>query len=85
MTTAKVKLVDGSVDIFNTEKYILSPVKLMHPDILEVWIFTDGKKIAHVKRHFQKFYKTFLYKPVQQELKPEGEEAPAAEEVKENT
>ena len=84
MITVKVKLVHGSVEVFNTERYLLSPVKEMHPDILEVWIYAEGKKLAHLKRHFQKIYKKFFYKPVQQELKPEGEEAPAVEEKTKN-
>ena len=82
MITVKVKLVHGNIEIFETKSYNLSPVKEMHPDILEVWIYAEGKKLAHLKRHFQKFYKVFLYKPVKQALNPEGEEAPA-EEVKE--
>lgn len=84
MITVKVKLVHGNIEVFETESYNLSPVKQMHPGILEVWVYAEGKKLAHIKRHFQKFYKKFLYKPVQEELKPEGEKALVAEEKKEN-
>lgn len=74
MITVKVKLVDGNTDIFTTEKYMVSSIKEMHPAILDVQVYADRKRLIHRRRYFQWFYKKFLYKPVQQELKPEDAE-----------
>jgi hypothetical protein len=41
----------------------------MHPDILEVSVYSGDKRIAHSKRHFQGVYKKFFYKPLQKEEK----------------
>ena len=43
----------------------------MHPDLLVVDMYAGSKKIAHARRHFQWFYKKFLYKPLQTTLKAE--------------
>ena len=74
MITVKLKTVHNPCEIFETEKYIVSTIKEMHTYILEVMVYTEGRKIYHCKRHFQWFYKKFLYKPVQQEIKPEETE-----------
>ena len=71
MVTVKVKLVNGSVEIFETNSYVVSPIKDMHPDILDVKVYIDTKLTKHVHRKLQWFYKKFLYKPIQQELKSE--------------
>lgn len=65
MVTVKVKTVHGTTEIFETEKYIISTIKDMHPDILEVSVYFGDKRIAHSKRHFQGIYKKFFYKPLQ--------------------
>lgn len=80
MITVKVKLVDGNTDIFTTDKYMIAPIKQMHPAILDVKVYADRKLMIHKRRAFQWFYKKFQYKPVQQELKPEGAEAPKPEQ-----
>jgi hypothetical protein len=82
MLTVKVKLIDGSVDIFTTEKYLISTKEDLHPAILDVKVYAEGKRIARRRRHFHWYYKRFVYKPVQQELTPESAEAaPAAPEA----
>ena len=69
MFICKVKTVHGTTEIFETEKYIISTVKDMHPDILEVSVYSGDKRIAHSKRHFQGVYKKFFYKPLREEVK----------------
>lgn len=71
MITVKLKTVHGTIENFTTDKYMVSPVKDMHPDILDVKVYAGSKCIIHKKRHFQVIYKKFIYKPIQQELKPE--------------
>lgn len=77
MVTVRVKLVDGNIEVFTTDKYMVSSVKDMHSAILDAKVYAGSKCIVHRHRWFQKFYKKFIYKPVQQELKPEDAE-PAA-------
>ena len=72
MVTVKVKTVKDTVEVFNTESYIIGPKKDLHPDLLDVKVYAGSKCVKHVKRHFQWFYKKFLYKPLQTELKPEN-------------
>lgn len=74
MITVKVKLVNGNVEIFKTESYVVSKVKDMHSAILDVKVYADRKRLIHRKRHFQWFYKKFLYRPEQTELKPANSE-----------
>ena len=63
--TVKLKLVNGSTEIFKTENYMLSKVKDMHPDILDCKVYHEsGKLLAHRRRRFQKFYIKFQYKPL---------------------
>lgn len=77
MFILKFKLVDGSIQLAQKESFELSPVRIMHPDILEVTAYTsEGKKLAKVKRHFQKYYIKYKYKP----LPPEETEEPKTEE-----
>lgn len=76
----KLKLVNGNIEMFETENYVVSKVKEMHPDILDVKVYTtSGKLIAHRRRWRQRFYKKYLYKPVSVELKPDAESAPIPE------
>lgn len=72
MVTVKVKTVRDTVEVFNTESYVIVKKKDLHPDLLEVTVYAGSRKVYHMRRWFQKFYKKFLYKPVQQVLKPEG-------------
>ena len=69
MVTVKVKTVHNTVEVFNTESYVIGKKKDMHPDILEVSVYSGNKRIAHSKRHFQGVYKRFFYKPLQEEVK----------------
>lgn len=76
----KLKLVNGNIEMFETENYVVSKVKEMHPDILDVKVYNaSGKLIAHRRRWRQRFYKKYLYKPVSVELKPDAESAPIPE------
>ena len=74
--TVIVKLVNGSTEIFNTENYVLSKTKDMHPDILDCKVYHDsGKLLAHCRRAFPKFYIKHIYKP----LPPESTRTPNAD------
>ena len=64
MITVRLKTIHKTTEVFTTEKYIVCCTKEMHPDILCVDVYENGKKICHLKRHFQWFYKKFLYKPL---------------------
>lgn len=70
--TVKAKLVDGTFDIFTTEKYTVSTLENMHPAILEVEVFADcGKRLIKLKRKHQKRYIKYEYKPLPEEEKAE--------------
>lgn len=71
MVTVKVKTIHNTIEIFNTESYVIGKKKDMHPDLLTIDVYAGSRKVFHTSRHFQWFYKKFLYKPVQQELKSE--------------
>lgn len=71
MVTVKVKTVKNAFEVFNTESYIVGPKKGLHPDILDVKVYAGSRCVIHMKRHFQWFYKKYLYKPVQLESKQE--------------
>lgn len=64
MVVVKLKLVNGNTEIFCTENYVVCPVKVMHPDILDVKVYAGTKVIKHSRRRFQWFYKKYLYKPL---------------------
>ena len=72
MVIVKVKTIHNTTEIFNTEAYTIGKKKDMHPDLLDVKVYAGSRMVYHIKRHFQWFYKKFLYKPVQTELKPEN-------------
>ena len=78
MIVVKLKLVNGSTDIFVTDKFLVSSIKEMHPDILDAKVFAGNKLISHTHRKFHWFYKKFLYKPLPQE----PVEEPVAEKPK---
>jgi hypothetical protein len=71
MVTVKVKTVKNTIEVFNTESYVIGPKADMHPAILDVRVYAGSRCIFHRRRWFQKIYKKFLYKPVQTELKQE--------------
>lgn len=75
MFTVKIKTVHKTVEVFVTDKYLISSKKDMHPDILSVDVYSEGKKICHISRHFKWFYKKYLYKPLPEEpVKSESSE-----------
>lgn len=76
MFILKFKLVDGSIQIAEKDSFTLSSVQDMHPDLLEVTAYTiEGKRLAKIKRHFQKYYIKHKYVPLPpEEEKPETEE-----------
>ena len=66
----KVKLVDGTTEFNQTDKYAFSKLEDCHPAILEATLYTDqGKKLKTLKRRRQKFYVKYVYRPVHTELK----------------
>jgi hypothetical protein len=71
----RVKRVDGFVELFSTDKYMLTTVKELHPAILRVDVFTDnGKRLVYVKRPFPFIYKHFIFKSEMLEgLTPQSE------------
>ncbi len=69
MVTVKVKTVNNTIDVFNTESYVIGPKVEMHPAILDVRVYAGSRCIFHRRRWFQKIYKKFLYKPLQTEQK----------------
>ena len=71
MVTVKVKTIKNTIEVFNTESYCIGEKKNLHPDLLTVDVYAGSRKVYHIRRHFQWFYKKFLYKPVQTELKQE--------------
>lgn len=71
MVTVKVKTVKNTIEVFNTESYIIRPKSDLHPDLLVVDVYVGSRKVFHMRRHFQWFYKKFLYKPLQTTLKAE--------------
>lgn len=71
MVTVKVKTIHNTTEVFSTESYAIGPKKDMHPDLLDVKVYAGSRRVYHVKRHFKWFYKKFLYKPIEVELKPE--------------
>lgn len=64
MVVVKLKLVNGNTEILSAENYVVSSVKDMHPDILDVKVYVGTKVIKHSRRYFQWFYKKYLYKPL---------------------
>ena len=71
MVTVKIKTIKDTIEFFDTESYTIGKKKDLHPDILEVTVYVGSRKVYHIRRYFQKFYKKFLYKPIQIELKQE--------------
>ena len=74
MVTVKAKTINGTIEVFTTESYVIRSVKEMHPDLLDVRVYAGSRLVVHRHRFFQWFYKKYLYKPVQVELKPEDAE-----------
>ncbi len=60
--TVKVYLADGKVDIFETEKYMVSNIAEMHPLIVGVKVFEGGCLIHEKFRAFGWFYRKFTVK-----------------------
>ncbi len=71
MVTVKIKTVKDTIEVFTTESYVIGKKKDLHPDLLAVDVYAGSKKVYHTQRHFQWFYKKFLYKPLQTTLKAE--------------
>jgi hypothetical protein len=69
MVTVKVKTVKDTIEVFNTESYVIGKKKDLHPDLLTVDVYAGSRKVYHMRRYFQWFYKKFLYKPERVELK----------------
>lgn len=70
MVTVKVKTIHDTTEVFNTNSYVIGKKKDLHPDLLDVRVYAGSRCVKHVRRHFQWFYKKYLYKPAQTEIKP---------------
>lgn len=70
----KLKLIGNRKQFLQTGNYLIGSIKEMHPDILDVTVYTDDgrKKLFHLKRPHQKYYEKYEYKPLKCE--PEVEE-----------
>lgn len=71
--TVKLELVNGNVEIFETQNFVCAPVKIMNPDILKCEVFENGKRLCKRERRFKAFYKKFVYKPTKTEEEKKGE------------
>lgn len=60
--TIKTELANGTFEIFESQGYNISTLKDMHPMILSVTIFDNGKKIFKKSRPFKWYYKHFTFK-----------------------
>lgn len=69
--TIKLELANGNYEMFETDNYIISRVKEMHPMICKVNVFSNGRKIKTKKRFCIWWYKliTFKSQKVQDKLK----------------
>jgi hypothetical protein len=60
----KLELVNGNVEMFETNNFVCAPKAEMNPDILKCEVFDSSGKRRYVsERHFKSFYKKYLYKP----------------------
>ena len=61
----KLKLIKNRRKLFHTNEYLIANLEEMHPDILELTVYSDDgrKKLAHVKRQNPKHYEKYEYKP----------------------
>lgn len=59
--TVKTYLVDGTKELFETQNYKISTIKDLHPMILKVEVFADGKRIEKLYRKHKFFYKHFTF------------------------
>lgn len=77
------ELVNGNSEIFETNDYVICPIKDFHPLILKIKVFSDGKKIKSVSRPFKFFYKHFTFKSekVQKVVKELNERNNAVEQT----
>lgn len=69
--TVKVLWADNNIEIFESDKYVISPVKNFHPGIVSVEVWNGNKRIAKKKRFFSFWYShiTFRSEKIQNELK----------------
>lgn len=60
--TVKLKLATGETEIFETGSFTVGTCKSMLPEILQVEIYLNGKRIIKQSRPFKFFYKHFTFK-----------------------
>lgn len=76
----KLVLVDGTVQFLEPASYAVSKVETMHPDILEVKVYTDhGRLLAVRRRKHWKHYIKYEYKPLPPEQPPAENQEPPEE------
>ena len=88
MLTVRIKTVEGNVEAFETQSFVCVKAEKMKPEILCVEVFSEsGKRMCKVKRHFQRFYKKYIFKPSpvqpQMPIQPPLSEGEACEPPKE--
>ena len=71
----KLALVNGVIQVFKREDYMVSNIKEMHPAILKVEVYNEGgKRIVKRQRHFKWVYEKFIYKPLPESEQKEKEQ-----------
>lgn len=66
---------DGQTECFMTDRYLISTVKDLHPLIIKVEVYDNGRKVAQLKRPFSFWYRNVTFKShkVQEELRKMNE------------
>lgn len=60
----RLELVNGNVEMFETQNFVCAPKAEMNPGILKCEVFDSSGKRRYVsERHFKAFYKKHIYKP----------------------
>jgi len=67
--TIKTELANGTYEIFESQGYNISTIKDMHPMILSVTIFDNGKRIFKKSRFFNWWYRHVTFKSAEVQKK----------------
>ena len=57
----KLKLVKGQTEIFETENYVVTAEKDLHPAILSGKIYSNGKLVYRFSRKHPFYYEHFVF------------------------
>lgn len=61
----KIVKVDNSVEVHDLKDFEVPPIRLIHPNIVKVEVFSEGKKIISRKRKNLWWYKHITYNSVE--------------------